>query len=255
LDQGNARFDASGDFIGYIGFCYDITDRIQADEQIRQAASVFSHAREGILITDNDGTIIEVNEAFTRITGYLREEVIGQHPRLLKSGQHEKAFYETMWRVLLTDGHWTGEIWNRRKNGELYAELTAISAIRDAKGKTLRYVALFSDITLLKKHQSQLEHIAHFDALTSLPNRVLLADRLKHAMTQAQRRGQFLAVVYLDLDGFKAINDGYGHDTGDHVLITLAQRMKLVLREGDTLARLGGDEFVAVLIDLEDTGA
>jgi len=255
LDQGNARFDATGDFIGYIGFCYDITDRIQADEQIRQAASVFSHAREGILIADTNGVIMDVNDAFTRITGYPREEAIGKHPRLLKSGQHEKAFYETMWSVLLTEGHWTGEIWNRRKNGELYAVLTAISDIRDASGKTLRYVALFSDITLLKKHQSQLEHVAHFDALTSLPNRVLLADRLKNAMAQAQRRSQLLAVVYLDLDGFKAINDGYGHDAGDQVLITLAQRMKMVLREGDTLARLGGDEFVAVLIDLEDTSA
>lgn len=255
LDQGNARFDASGTFIGYIGFCYDITDRILADEQIRQAASVFSHAREGILITDANGTIIDVNEAFTRITGYPREDAIGQHPRLLKSGQHEKAFYEAMWSVLLSEGHWTGEMWNRRKNGELYAVLTAISVIRDAGGKTLRYVALFSDITLLKKHQSQLEHVAHFDALTGLPNRVLLADRLRHAMSQAQRRGQLLAVVYLDLDGFKAINDGHGHDAGDHVLVTLAHRMKMVLREGDTLARLGGDEFVAVLIDLEDAGA
>ena len=255
LDQGNARFDASGNFIGYIGFCYDITDRIKADEQIRQAASVFSHAREGIMITDANETIIDVNEAFTRITGYSREEAIGNHPSFLKSGRHEKAFYEAMWSALLTNGHWTGELWNRRKNGELYAVLTAISAIRDANGKTLRYVDLFSDITLLKQHQSQLEHVAHFDALTSLPNRVLLADRLKHSMVQAQRRGQLLAVVYLDLDGFKAINDGYGHDAGDHVLITLAQRMKMVLREGDTLARLGGDEFVAVLIDLEDTAA
>jgi diguanylate cyclase (GGDEF)-like protein/PAS domain S-box-containing protein len=255
LDQGNARFDKSGEFIGYIGFCYDITDRVKADQQIRQAASVFSYAREGILITDTNGVIIEVNEAFTRITGYTREEALGQHPRLLKSGRHDKAFYESMWSVLLTDGHWTGEIWNRRKDGELYVELTAISAIRDASGKTLRYVALFSDITLLKKHQSQLEHIAHFDALTNLPNRVLLADRLQHAMLQALRRRQLLAVIYLDLDGFKAINDGHGHDAGDQVLIALAQRMKQVLREGDTLARLGGDEFVAVLIDLEDVAA
>jgi diguanylate cyclase (GGDEF)-like protein len=160
-----------------------------------------------------------------------------------------------MWTALKSQGHWTGEVWNRRKNGEVFAELLTISAVRDALGQTLRYVALFSDITSIKAHQSQLEHIAHFDALTNLPNRVLLSDRLQQAMAQEQRRQQQLAVVYLDLDGFKAINDRHGHQTGDRVLITLAQRMKDALREGDTMARIGGDEFVAVLIDLQNTQA
>ncbi len=253
--KGFPERDGGGRVVRIAGLVQDITDRKREEEKIRLAASVFSHAREGIIITNADAIIMEVNEAFTRITGYSREEVVGQHPRLLKSGQHDRAFYESMWDVLLTEGHWSGEIWNRRKNGDLFAELIAISAVRDGSGKTLQYVALFSDITALKQQQSQLEHIAHFDALTGLPNRVLLADRLQQAMAQAQRRGQQLAVAYLDLDGFKAINDLHGHGAGDQILITLAKRMKLALREGDTLARLGGDEFVAVLIDLEDTAA
>jgi diguanylate cyclase (GGDEF)-like protein/PAS domain S-box-containing protein len=233
----------------------DITERKRKEEKIRLAACVFSHAREGITITKADGTIIDINEAFTRITGYSREEAIGQNPRMLKSGRQDAEFYAAMWRDLKGPGHWSGEVWNRRKNGEVYAELLNISAVRDANGITQQYVALFSDITGIKKHQHQLEHIAHFDALTNLPNRVLLADRLQQAMAQAHRRGQQLAVAYLDLDGFKNINDHYGHGAGDHVLVALAQRMKHVLRECDTIARLGGDEFVAVLADLGDVAA
>jgi diguanylate cyclase (GGDEF)-like protein/PAS domain S-box-containing protein len=235
-------------------FCVDVdlTERKQAEAKLQLAAGVFSHAREGITITDIDGTIVDINEAFTRITGYSREEAIGQNPRFLHSGRQDKAFYETMWQALSGQGHWSGEIWNRRKNGEVYAELITISAVRDAQGNTQQYVALFSDITTIKEHQSQLEHIAHFDALTNLPNRLLLADRLQQAMAQAQRRSQQVAVAYLDLDGFKNVNDKYGHDVGDQLLVALATAMKDALREGDTLARLGGDEFVAVLIDLDD---
>ena len=160
-----------------------------------------------------------------------------------------------MWDALTGRGHWNGEVWNRRKDGEVYAEMLTISAVKDAAGTVQHYVALFSDITAIKQHQSQLEHMAHFDALTNLPNRVLLADRLQQAMAQAQRRGQQLAVAYLDLDGFKAINDHHGHEIGDQVLIDLASRMRDCLRECDTLARLGGDEFVAVLIDLTEPEA
>jgi diguanylate cyclase (GGDEF)-like protein/PAS domain S-box-containing protein len=234
------------------GLVQDITERRKEEEKVRLAASVFGHAREGIIITDAQDTIVEVNEAFIRITGYSREEAIGQTTRILSSGRQDKAFYEAMWSALAVQGHWAGEIWNRRKNGDLYAALLTISAVRDAQGNTQQYVALFSDITGIKEHQKQLEHIAHFDALTNLPNRLLLADRLKQAMAQAQRRGQQLAVAYLDLDGFKNVNDRYGHDVGDQLLVHLATSMKDTLREGDTLARLGGDEFVAVLIDLEN---
>ncbi len=233
----------------------DISEHKGAQAKLLLAASVFGHAGEGIIITDAKGTMVDVNDAFTRITGYSREDAIGQNPRMLKSGRQDAAFYEALWRGLTEQGQWSGEIWNRRKNGEAYAELITISAVRDRQGDTQHYVALFSDITAIKTHQSQLEHIAHFDALTNLPNRVLLADRLQLAMAQAQRRGQQLAVVYLDLDGFKSINDRHGHEAGDQVLITIALRMKQALREGDTLARLGGDEFVALLIDLEDMSA
>ena len=228
-----------------------ITRRKEDDEKLQLAGSVFSHAREGISITDAQGTIVDVNEAFTRITGYSREEAVGQNPRILSSGRHDAAFYSAVWGALILQGHWSGEIWNRRKSGELYAELITISVVRNAQGITQNYVALFSDISSIKEHQNVLERIAQFDPLTHLPNRLLLADRLQQAMTQAQRRGQQLAVAYLDLDGFKSANDRHGHDVGDQLLIAVATAMKNTLREGDTLARIGGDEFVAVLIDLD----
>ena len=232
----------------------DITKRKLAEENLQLAASVFTHAREGILITAADGLIIDVNEAFSRITGYARADVIGKNPRLLGSGRQDAAFYRALWQALIEHGHWYGEIWNRRKNGEVFATMQTISAIRDAAGDTRQYVALFSDITALKEHENALEHIAHYDALTGLPNRLLLADRLHQAMVQTQRHERKLAVVYLDLDGFKAVNDHHGHEAGDHLLITLAARMKEVLREGDTLARIGGDEFVGILLDLTAPG-
>jgi diguanylate cyclase (GGDEF)-like protein/PAS domain S-box-containing protein len=230
---------------------HDITQRKRAEDKLKLAASVFSNAREGIMITDVLGNIVDVNETFTRITGYTREEALGQNPRLLKSGLQAPEYYVAMWQALSEKGHWYGELWNRRKNGEIYAEMLNISAVRDDHEETRHYVALFTDITALKTHQQQLEHIAHFDALTNLPNRVLLADRLQQAMAQSQRRGKQLAVAYLDLDGFKSINDLYGHDVGDELLITVSHRMNTALRDGDTLARIGGDEFVAVLSDLE----
>ncbi|EGV19642.1 diguanylate cyclase/phosphodiesterase with PAS/PAC and Chase sensor(s) [Thiocapsa marina 5811] len=245
-------FHRNGEFFHFQGFNVDITDRKQAESRLRLAASVFTHASEGIMITTAEGTIIDVNDAFTRITSYAREDVLGRNPRLLSSGRQGREFYASMWRTLIENGRWSGEIWNRRKNGEVYAEMQTISAVRDALGSPQHYVALFSDITALKEHQRQLEHIAHYDALTSLPNRVLLSFRLLQAMAQTKRRAQRLAVAYLDLDGFKAINDTHGHETGDQLLMIVAGRMKQCLREGDTLARLGGDEFVAVLVDLGD---
>jgi diguanylate cyclase (GGDEF)-like protein/PAS domain S-box-containing protein len=228
------------------------TERKLSQGKLQLAASVFTHAREGIMITAADGTVIEVNEAFTRITGYTRSEVLGKNPRFLSAGRQGREFYANLWHQLVHKGHWYGEIWNQRKNGEVYAEMLTITAVRDAQDKTEHYVALFSDITALKAHEEELHHIAHYDALTNLPNRVLLADRLRQGMAQEQRRGKKLAVVFLDLDGFKAVNDTHGHKAGDQLLITLTSRMKENLREGDTLARIGGDEFVAVLGDLED---
>ena len=226
-------------------------EQSRAESRLQMAASVFTHAREGILITDCQGNIIEANQVFADITGYSREEALGKNPRFLQSGLHDKDFYSALWQSLLQTGNWYGEVWNRRKNGELYAAMMTISAVQDIHGITQNYVNLFTDITPLKEHQRQLEYIAHYDALTGLPNRVLLADRLKQAMARSHRNGRSLAVLYLDLDGFKAVNDQHGHDTGDQLLVNISHRLKEVLREGDTLARIGGDEFVVVMVDLE----
>ena len=231
-------------------FLHDITNRKAAEQKLQLAANVFTYAREGILITDHNGAIIEVNSAFSEITGYSRDEVVGKNPSLLSSGRQEKAFYETMWLDLRIKGHWYGEIWNRRKNGEVHAVIENINAIRDESGDTLQYVALMSDISLFKEHEQKLEHSAHFDTLTNLPNRTLLDDRIRQAIVKVRRDGQRLALAFIDLDGFKAINDNYGHLVGDQLLIAAANNMKQSLREVDTIARIGGDEFVALLVDV-----
>jgi diguanylate cyclase (GGDEF)-like protein/PAS domain S-box-containing protein len=251
--RGHARPEklADGSTLWH-GFISDITERKLAEHKLQLAASVFTHAREGIMITDAQGTIVDVNETFTRITGYSRAEAVGQNPRILNSGRQPSEYYAAMWRALQQNGQWSGEVWNRRKSGEVYAEMQTVSAVRDAQGQTRNYVALFSDITPMKEHQQQLERMAHYDALTHLPNRVLLADRLHQAIRQCERRRNSLAVVFLDLDGFKSVNDNHGHAIGDSLLIALSQRMKSALREGDTLSRMGGDEFVAILVDLDD---
>ncbi len=235
-------------------FCIDIDlgPLRRAEEQLRLAASVFTHTQEGVLITDPQARIIEVNQAFCDITGYQREDVLGQTPTVLSSDRHGPELYEDLWRGLREHGHWAGEIWNRRRNGELFAEFLKINAVHDDQGQVVNYVGLFADITAQKSYQQHLERIAHFDALTGLPNRVLLADRLRQAMTRARRQQQFVAVAYIDLDGFKAINDQHGHDAGDRFLRAVGERMRSRLREWDTVARIGGDEFVVLLVDLPE---
>ncbi len=253
IDQREMYFEARVvPFIGdtVISIVRDITARKISEDQLRRAANVFTYAGEGIMITTVAGDIVDVNNAFTHITGYEKEEILGKNPRLLSSGMHSAEFYAAMWKSLREQDRWSGEVWNRRKNGTVYAELQTVSAVRDAQGKVAEYVSLFSDITSIKEHQRQLEHIAHFDALTNLPNRLLLSDRLQQSMAHALRRGQHVAVAFLDLDGFKEVNDRHGHDVGDKLLSNLATALKDSLREGDTLARIGGDEFVAVMIDL-----
>ncbi len=230
----------------------DISAQKIAEEKLLLSASVFSNAREGIVITSHEAKIIDVNDAFTRITGYSRLEVIGKSPSILRSCRHGRDFYTSMWRTLIEKSHWYGEVWNRRRSGEVYVEMLNITAVRNQQGKAINYVGIFTDITALKDHQGQLEHIAHYDALTSLPNRVLLADRLRQGMSQVQRRGKLLALAFLDLDGFKVINDRYGHEAGDILLTTVATRLNKTLRDGDTLSRLGGDEFIVVILDLPD---
>jgi diguanylate cyclase (GGDEF)-like protein/PAS domain S-box-containing protein len=233
-----------------LGLVHDISARKKAEEGLRLAASVFTNTHEGIVITDAAANIVEINEAFSRITGYSRAEVLGKNPSLLRSGYQGREFYQAMWQALNRGGHWNGEVWNRRKDGRVYAELLTISAVLDERGETSHYVGVFADITPFKEHEQRLERIAHFDALTGVPNRVLLADRITQAIAQTQRGGNLMAVCYLDLDGFKPINDTFGHEAGDRVLVETAQRMKNCLRGGDTIARIGGDEFVLLLLGL-----
>lgn len=230
----------------------DVTERLIAEERQQLAASVFDNAHEGIMITDPKGRIVEVNSTFSELTGYGRDEAIGQTPDLLKSGHHDPGFYSEMWKKIADDGYWRGEIWNRKKSGEIFVELLTISTVRNRNGEIANFVAIFSDITVIKQHQQRLEHLAHYDALTQLPNRMLLSDRLQLAMAQTERSGKMLAICYLDLDNFKPINDQFGHSAGDFLLIEVAQRLKTCVRAGDTVSRLGGDEFVLLVSNLDD---
>ena len=229
----------------------DITKKEHNDNQLRLLASVFTESREGICIVSPESKIVEVNQAFTEITGYSRAESLGENPKFLKSGKHDNHFYKAMWDTLLDTGSWQGEIWNKRKNGQIYPQMLTISSVKNGQNKLLNYIGLFSDISGLKAHEAELNHLAHFDMLTDLPNRVLFADRLNHAMAETRRTGDVLAVAYIDLDGFKAVNDTYGHDVGDALLVEVAHRMKASLREVDTLARIGGDEFVIIFYDIK----
>ncbi|MEZ4528358.1 MAG: diguanylate cyclase [Desulfobacterales bacterium] len=227
----------------------EIAERQKAEQQLRLAASVFENAVEGILITSADGTIQKVNPGFTAITGYSAEEVVGHNPRMFKSGRHEIDFYKKMWKELLEKGQWQGEIWNRRKSGEPYPEWMSIAVIRDAQGEPHHYVGLFRDITDEKQTQDQLAHQAYHDPLTGLPNRLLFNDRLGRALAYAERNGINLAVLFLDLDKFKNINDTHGHHIGDLLLQEVAVRLKKSVRNEDTVARMGGDEFTLILHD------
>jgi diguanylate cyclase (GGDEF)-like protein/PAS domain S-box-containing protein len=219
--------------------------------KLKRAASVFSHTYEGIIITDADGIITEVNDSFSRISGYSAEEVLGKNPRILRSGRHPQKFYTEMWRTIASKGTWSGEIWNLSKSGEIYPIIMTISAVMSDTGIVQHYVALSIDITPMKTYQRQLERMAHYDILTNMPNRVLLAERLNQAMVQCQSSNRSLAVAFMDLDGFKAVNDKHGHNVGDKLLVAVSQHMQEALREGDTLARIGGDEFIAVMVDLQ----
>jgi diguanylate cyclase (GGDEF)-like protein/PAS domain S-box-containing protein len=236
-----------------MGITEDITERKRTEENLRITASVFSSSQEGIVIADANNEFLDVNPAFTQITGYTREEVIGKNPKVLSSGRQDKAFYAAMWQSLQQKKAWRGEIWNRRKSGEIYAELLSIAVICDDEGRVQRYVGVFSDISYLKTHEAELSLVANYDALTGIPNRRLQADRMDQAIARAQRSGRMLSVCYIDLDGFKQVNDQYGHEAGDQLLVEVTRRMQEALRAGDTLARLGGDEFVVLFNDLAST--
>jgi diguanylate cyclase (GGDEF)-like protein/PAS domain S-box-containing protein len=216
------------------------------------ADKIFEHASEGVMISDPASNIINVNKAFTQVTGYSHDEVLGKSPSLLNSGRQDAGFYRAMWQSLTETGHWQGEIWNRRKSGEIYLEWLSITAITNNSGRTTHYVAIFSDITTVKANEERLHRLAYYDALTELPNRILFNDRLNQAMARASRGNQMVAVMLLDLDRFKIINDTLGHMAGDTLLIDVAQRIDNCMRESDTVARLGGDEFIVVLPDMDN---
>lgn len=231
----------------------DLSRARETKERLNQSRVVFESTIEGIMITDLDLQILTVNPAFTNITGYTESEVIGQTPAILKSGHHEEDYYQELWEMLSSNGSWQGEIWNRRKNGEIYPEWLTISAVKDEDGNVSNYIGVFSDISQLKKSQSRLEFLAHHDPLTSLPNRLLFNARLEHAIERARRNNSRVAVLFLDLDRFKHINDSLGHTIGDTLLKEVAQRFRELIREDDTVARLGGDEFVILMEDLKDS--
>ncbi len=228
----------------------DVTQRRALDERLRQAATVFDNTVEGISVTTPDGIIRMVNPAFMHITGYSEAEVIGQHTRVLQSGRHGREFYAAMWATLAQTGQWQGEIWNRRKTGELYPQWLTISPVRNAEGEVINYVAVFSDISKIKDAETRLERLSHFDPLTGLPNRVLLVDRIAHAMERAKRMRSEVALLFIDLDGFRNVNDSFGHPAGDALLQAVTRRLRSVLREEDTVSRFGGDEFAVVLEDV-----
>ncbi len=236
----------NGDIV-WDGVQTDVTERRLAEEKLRQAAAVIASTRDGMIVTDLEPRIVTINPAYTEITGYSEAEVLGKNPRILQSGRHDRAFYQAMWASLLQTGHWQGELWNRRKNGELYPQWLTVSTVRDERGEATHYVGVLTDISQLKRAEERLAHLAHYDPLTDLPNRLLAQSRLAHAVDQAQRHEQRVGVLLLDLDRFKTINDSLGHPAGDALLRAIALRLRERLREEDTLARLGGDEFLVVL--------
>lgn len=249
-----ARRNRAGRASRMVGTHVDTTERREREEALRLAATVFEISDEGVIVTNANNEIISVNSAFSTITGYTPQEVIGRNPKLLSAKTQPKAFYQSMWQALADTGSWQGEVLNRRKNGEVYVEWLSIKRIADANGQQVRHVAVFSDITTRKAEERRIQHLALHDALTDLPNRALLAERLAQAITRAQREGEHLGLLYFDLDKFKPVNDQYGHDVGDGLLKEAAQRVGQCVRASDTVARVGGDEFVVLLVPVQEAG-
>jgi len=234
------------------GLITDITDKNESEQRLKQAATVFESANEGILICDKNNTIVRANQRVEEITGYSEMELLGKNPKIFSSGDQSNKFYKDMWNQLILNGTWEGELWNRRQNGEVYPQSLKISTVFDDNKEPAYFIGLLSDITFEKEHQNALEKMAHFDALTNLPNRFLLSDRISQAIHSIQRTDEMSAIMFVDLDGFKLVNDTYGHQAGDYLLKTLANRLSNSIREGDTVARIGGDEFVVVISSTKD---
>jgi diguanylate cyclase (GGDEF)-like protein/PAS domain S-box-containing protein len=227
------------------------SELIKTVSELRLLAEVFEKSSDSIIITDTDATILRVNPGFYKSAGYTPDEVIGRNPRILKSGHHDQEFYKNLWDSLIKNGEWEGEIWNRKKSGEITPESLCIKAIQDEGGKNQYYVAIARDLSEIKKRENKMSHLAYHDYLTGLANRNLLLDRLKMAIAHAERYGRCVAVIFVDLNKFKPINDQYGHNTGDKVLQIIAERLQIYIRAEDTCSRIGGDEFVIVLASVQ----
>lgn len=245
--------DSRGVISHFIYVQDDMTERHRTEERVRLAENVFDSAREGILITDAEGQVLSVNRAFTAITGYSQEEILHRNPRFMQSGRHEPSFYRDMWNQIKAEGEWHGEIWNRRRDGGVVPLLMSVSAVTDSQGATTHFVAFYTDIMRLKEAERRLEMLAYYDPLTGLPNRTLIYERLHQAISRAERENTRIAIMFLDLDRFKVINDTLGHEMGDQLLCQVATRIKDCLRQVDTVARLGGDEFIVLLEKVEHT--
>ncbi|MDP2761995.1 MAG: PAS domain S-box protein [Sideroxyarcus sp.] len=244
------RFASIGSQQRILAVVRDISERKHVEEELRIAGIAFE-SQDGIVVTNADHMILRVNRAFSEMTGYTEDEVLGHTPDILKSDRHDEAFYAAMWESVRHDGSWHGEIWNRRKNGEVYPEQLTLTAIKGGNGEITHYVAMMRDITERKAAEEEIFHLAFYDALTKLPNRRLLDDRIRQAMAASKRSGLYGALMFLDLDNFKPLNDTHGHDVGDLLLVEAARRIASCVREADTVARFGGDEFVVVLGELD----
>ncbi len=251
IEHAEHTYDNNQKHILTVGTIQDVTERKKSEERLLLSSRVFSDTQEGIIITDSQQRIVDVNPAFSQITGYSHDEIIGKSPKILSSGKQSADFYSLMWQSINKLGYWQGEVWNRTKQGEFYAELLNISSLKNAQNEVTHYVGIFSDITHSKQQQEQLNLMAHYDVLTKLPNRALFVDRFQQSIAHSIRTGNQLAVCFLDLDDFKPVNDCYGHETGDRLLIEVAERITTAIRDEDTVSRQGGDEFAILLNDIK----
>ncbi len=250
MERADVERDADGKAMLMTGTVQDITERRRAEDELRLTSQVFENSIEGILITDVNNNILRVNRAFSSITGYAEKDILGRNPRLLSSGRHDTAYYQTMWASLLEYGYWQGEIWNRRKNGDIYPEWLSLFAIRNERGETTHYAGVFADLTEKKQAEAHVQYLAHYDPLTELPNRQLLEERMQLALHAARDRQRMVALLYLDLDRFRFINESLGHEYGDKLLQAVTRRLTEQVRGSDTLARFSGDEFAVLLSDI-----
>ncbi|CDM43334.1 putative sensory box/GGDEF domain/EAL domain-containing protein [Pseudomonas aeruginosa WS136] len=249
--RGRVLRDALGKPLHYTGVARDITLQRLKEDHLRQAAAVFDSTREGVLVTDAQAVIVHVNPSFERITGYRSEDVLGKTPAILRSGRQDQAFYQRLWLALREQDVWSGEIWNRRKSGEIYPQWLHIRVVRNDQGQLTHYVGVFSDLSSIKRSENELDFLAHHDSLTGLPNRVLLRERIEQALENGKDRTVAGALLLIDLDHFKHINDSLGHTTGDMLLKEVSKRLQHQLDERCLLSRLGGDEF-AILVENDD---